>query len=414
MNGEKVRSIQSKLNVLLLLSILLTGMTQPLLAQKEKEESYFAQISHSPTNPKINDTVTFSVSLQQSENITVTNVTLTLISENASIFLMEKASGARYEYVKSFNSVGNFSYFVSLFSSNALVESSEMLFFEVLPRDVKPGKIQFENQLKSNLTAGNHTIESSVGGFRLELQLSFSSELMIKEQFSNESSTARGYRFLSNIFSITLKNSSALDWARLTLSYNQSTLIGANPQNYRFMYRENVTDQWRVMNGSIDPVNQTISSELPHFSDWVVSAQEPLLHFRDSPSIFGYTEEFVNISTVLTNYGSYSAANISVRIILPQSVIIEDNAVTHFFSRLDSLEELSITWIPFFMESGNYTIICIAEAPNAGGDVLEIFVSISDKTSTIDTSNSQSVYFIHYLDIIVMIITLRYILRKLR
>lgn len=383
------------LGILCVSFVFLTVSPSTALEINQNSQPKISEINHDIESPKVNDSVQFTVLLENIGSEEVTNVTLNINQRDQTKRMkMFSFDNITYDLSYSFNSSGTVRYQAFLFIDGNLSDSSPMNMFQVdgIPND-KTILVQYNHS--HQLTKGNFSIITADSNLNLTLEIDEPIALSIANLTKSELNLPGNVIPVSNAYGIQINNSNAIINSNLQMRFEKTLIddLGINPQLLNLYTRENTT--WESVEIEINEDTQQISHQAKHFSEWVVTASIPTLKFIETQVDYSTSQgEYLDLPVILKNFGSYAAENISIRIIEPPGLFLNNISNIIGIDKIDPLEEQKFLWQFLVDATGEFNIVVLCGSDNADGDVLNIRIIVTTTSDGItSTTSSQTTIF---------------------
>jgi len=397
---------------LIILILLFVSLT--VLPGEAAPTSYISEVSHAPVSPVVNFSVTFTAKLQSISQLSIDNLTLVVFTHNqTSRQTMDPQSTVLYQFITVFPQPGRVACQVELFANGLLIEISDQVIFRV-DADENRQMAQLQYGKMHQLQAGNYSLNCGDHFFQLRLDLGTKTGIQVYRQSLALIDLPSDLIALSDLLQISINNSKAVLDAELEMTYNESILqqYAINPLTLQFIHRSSANETWDLINASTDITNQSISTQITQFSEWMVVATLPKLRFVAPVTEYvSSVDNYLILPLTIKNFGSLAATNITIRAILPHGGLL-NNQTSIRLAQLGALEEYTINWQLYFEESGEFNVIVLVESHDSDGDLLQISVSINTSTapssSLVSNTNENPIFQQYWVTIVILGILISY------
>ena len=143
-------------------------------------------------------------------------------------------------------------------------------------------------------------------------------------------------------------------------------------------------------------------------------ASLPTLKFVETQVEYSTVQgDYLELPVILKNFGSFTAENVSIRIIEPPGLLLNNLSNILKINSLSPLEQQSFAWELFVDSYGEFNLVILCESDNADGDILNIRIIVNQASDGImSTTNSQTSLFRPFEVVIVMLTALVYYKRQ--
>lgn len=395
--------------LIILIATLFTGVvaTQSLV----NTDPDIVSVNHSPYIPTINDTVVFQTSIRITGNQTIDNVTLTYTYNNSfQQQAMFMNSTTNYTFKVNFTDPGKVNYYMELFYDNRLVDTSAMQQFSVIENPSDIVQLVAQNGVPLLLRSGNYSIKTPKDDFMLNFSTNDNIEINISSSPTIEEPPANNV-IVSTPYNINSNDTGSMSNITLALNYNDTTLtkLGSTPEFLNLRKRENMSSSWTIVNATLDEENSRLITEPSSFSQWVITVEKPYLQFTEvTDKVNTQPNSVTYITTTIGNLGGSKAVNVSIRLVIPETLIAANGTLNVTIDEIMPNTNISFQWGFTTPEQGEYNLVAIVEGINSEGDLSNIQIistnqspQISDTTNeTTNQSTSQTTntpYLLSYL-----------------
>ncbi len=410
---------------ILLMTIIFSGNNFAFgINENNQVPTNIVSYTNNPLIPKENENIVIYATLSNVPT-NFNNLTLVYTINNGLEVreLMINMEGIQFNYEIPGQSNGTvLKYYLVLYYNNLLSDRAPNTSNVEIIIGVIPNSLVMRPGSPISIGSGNYSLIDEEDSITLYISVVTNVKLSFDIIDRGNSPLISRYQQLTNLFTITINDTTAVSSSSIIIPYNKNYLseIGAIESRIELLTRENSDNPWEIYPSLIDTVNNRVIANVTHFSDWTVASSKAALRFLEVK----YEQEILSksnndIIVVATNIGNTIADNVLIQLFIPKGIFLVNQSNFIIIPILKPLQNITHFFEIFADEDGIYTIVITISSENINDDdIAEITMEANTFTDNIGSSTNtdkleiNSIQIVYFISSIIIIVNIRRVRRK--